>query len=29
LLTNLLRSRHEIIRQFIRSETESVLVMER
>ncbi len=29
LLTDLLRSRYEVIRQFIQSETESVLVLER
>jgi predicted nuclease of predicted toxin-antitoxin system len=29
LITNLLRSRYEVIRQFIQSETESVLVLER
>lgn len=29
LITSLLRSRHEIIRRFIQSETESVLVLER
>ena len=29
LITNLLRSRYQIIRQFIESETESLLVLER
>ncbi|HQB71783.1 MAG TPA: DUF5615 family PIN-like protein [Verrucomicrobiota bacterium] len=29
LITNLLRSRYEIIRQFIESETESLLILER
>lgn len=29
VITNLLRSRHEIIRQFIESENESLLVLER
>ena len=29
LITNLLRSRHQVIRQFIESETESLLVLER
>lgn len=29
LIANLLRSRHEIIRQFLESETESLLVLER
>jgi predicted nuclease of predicted toxin-antitoxin system len=29
LITNLLRSRYQVIRQFIESETESLLVLER
>ena len=29
LITNLLRSRHQVIRQFIESETESLLILER